>query len=390
MTTQNQKDVESQKLIRQVILDKMNAWLFDWNIPDQQIGFVFDRNKRTINYYKNSQNIPIARSIIAMYYIPSQLLINVDQLEFIVKMDCSSGATNNFMGVGYFQDTANFIMLKTCGTELVVMVTGVPTSYTFQSIPEWANFKIVNGQCKLLLNGNLFEEFQLNLNVLRCYPVIECDLVMTPNSTLSFLETLEMGLSNTKVTLKKEKGKKEPSSWSKSVILGLMLAASVASVAAVGSMVSPTTNNMGDVTTIRLAPTSSTVVNEHPTQSINALLTNKNVTITGATNYAPLLPTNFNSVYNFNHPGFLTPQPSSQLPNVSPFGNPLTGEMTTSTESPSTFITVSGSLPQTTTLPEGVNLASNPDNILNFNYPASLMRADLANRNNQPRACDSR
>lgn len=298
MTIQKQKDIDllqSQTLIRQVILNEMNAWLSDWNPPYPQIGFVFDRNKRTINYYKDSQDIPITKSIIAMYYIPSQLLINVDQLEFIVKMDCSSGATNNFMGVGYFQDTANFIMLKTCGTELLVMVTDVLTRYTFTSIPEWANFKIVNGQCKLFLNGNLFEEFQLNLNVLRCYPVIECDLVMTPNSTLSFLETFEMGLSTTKVTLKKEKGKKEPSSWSKSVILGLMLAASVVSVAAVGSMVSPTTNNMGDVTTIRLAPTSSTVVNEHPTQSINALLPNSNVT-----NYVPL-STDFDSVYNFSH-----------------------------------------------------------------------------------------
>ena len=105
MTIQNQKDIDllqSQTLIRQVILNEMNAWLFDWNPPYTQIGFVFDRNKRTINYYKNSQNISITKSIIAMYYIQSQLLINVDQLEFIVKTDCLSRATNNFMGVGYF------------------------------------------------------------------------------------------------------------------------------------------------------------------------------------------------------------------------------------------------------------------------------------------------
>ena len=191
--------------------------------------------RKTISYDPKTLQNDKLTVIPIMYLIPNTLLITTNQLEFIVSINEQNCKKD--LGIGYFHDRDNFILLTMCGITLVVKVKGQATTYRVpRSTEAW--FKIVNTKVELRLDGSLvnIENFTLILDVKTWCPVIEFSLNQI--SVFDF-KTLSIMRNGNPITVRKTNQNKS--------IKSILAAATLGSIAIAAST---TLGNSGNSTTL--------------------------------------------------------------------------------------------------------------------------------------------
>ena len=210
------------------------------NLLSRENPFIIIKNRQISYNPKTSQN-----NKLTMYRIHNSLLIDENHLEFIVSRNCTSknNLPKNTSGIGYFQDNNNFIILRMCGTELLVKVKGIVTTYIVPKTIE-ARFKIVNTKVELRLDERLvtIQNFELELNVGTCCPVIEFSL--KDKSVFYFKANPRFFLVQEPIKVKVT----QPTSiWVKSILAAMTLggiAIAASGLSSANSVVTPPGNSM--------------------------------------------------------------------------------------------------------------------------------------------------
>lgn len=158
-----------------------------WINPTINNTSPFSKLNRIITYTQSEVNKKLK------YYVPSELLNNVETLNFGVTLNCDI-ENANYIAVGYWQDEQNNIEITACGKNMIIITKGIKSVFT---IIGNENIKTVywslneKGQVFIYLNEFKFDLF-LSFNVSKTFPVIICGPEIVNNHQITFLQNKDL------------------------------------------------------------------------------------------------------------------------------------------------------------------------------------------------------
>ena len=164
-----------------------------WIDPTINNTSPFSKLNRIITYTQSEENKKLK------YYVPSELLNNVETLNFGVTLNCDI-KNANYIAVGYWQDEQNNIEITACGKNMIIITKGIKSVFT---IIGSENIKTVywslneKGEVFIYLNDFKFDLF-LSFNVSKTFPVIICGPEIVNSHQITFLQNKDLNsVSNT-------------------------------------------------------------------------------------------------------------------------------------------------------------------------------------------------
>ena len=158
-----------------------------WINPTINNTSPFSKLNRIITYTQSEENKKLK------YYVPSELLNNVETLNFGVTLNCDI-ENANYIAVGYWQDEQNNIEITACGKNMIIITKGIKSVFTIIG-----NEKIKTVYWSLNEKGEVFiylNEFKFDLflsfNVSKTFPVIICGPKVVNSHQITFLQNKDL------------------------------------------------------------------------------------------------------------------------------------------------------------------------------------------------------